>query len=57
VGVQKVAWNGGGTELPGEYTFFYTKGTENHEFDKGVFIHKRIILAINLAEFLHDRMS
>jgi hypothetical protein len=31
VGVQEVRWEGGGTELAGEYTFFYGKGNENHE--------------------------
>jgi exonuclease III len=31
VGVQEVRWEGGGTEPAGEYTFFYGKGTENHE--------------------------
>jgi hypothetical protein len=30
VGVQKVRWDGGGTERAGEYTFFYGKGNENH---------------------------
>jgi hypothetical protein len=32
VGVQKVRWDGGGTERAGEYTFFFNgKGNENHE--------------------------
>jgi hypothetical protein len=30
VGVQEVRWEGGGTELAGEYTFFYGKGIKNH---------------------------
>jgi hypothetical protein len=30
VGVQKVRWDGVGTEAAGEYTFFYGKGNENH---------------------------
>jgi hypothetical protein len=29
-GVQ-VRWKGGGSELAGEYTFFYGNGNENHE--------------------------
>jgi hypothetical protein len=29
--VQEVRWDGGGTELAGEYTFFYRKENENHE--------------------------
>jgi exonuclease III len=28
VGGQEVRWDGGGTELAGEYTFFYEKGNE-----------------------------
>jgi choline kinase len=31
VGVQEVRWNGGATELAGEYTFFYGKRNEYHE--------------------------
>jgi hypothetical protein len=30
VGVQEVRWEGGDTELAGEYTFSYGKGNENH---------------------------
>jgi hypothetical protein len=35
VGVQVVRWEGGGTEPAREYTFFYGKGNEDHEFDTG----------------------
>jgi hypothetical protein len=35
VGVQEVRWNGGGTELEGEYTFFYGKENKNHELGTG----------------------
>jgi hypothetical protein len=31
VGKQEVRWEGDGTKSTGEYTFFYGKGTENHE--------------------------
>jgi hypothetical protein len=34
VGVQEVRWEGGDTEIA-EYTFFYGKGNENHEFGEG----------------------
>jgi hypothetical protein len=37
VGVQEVRWEGGGTERAREYTFFYGKGSENHELGTGVF--------------------
>jgi hypothetical protein len=35
VGVQEVRWEGGGTELAGECTFFYGKGNETHELGTG----------------------
>jgi hypothetical protein len=35
VGVQEDKWEGGGTEPAGEYTFFYSKGNENHELVQG----------------------
>jgi hypothetical protein len=57
VGLQEVRWGGGGTEPAGEYTFFYGKGNENHELGKSVFIHKRIISAVERVEFISDRMS
>jgi hypothetical protein len=28
---EDVRWEGGDTELEGEYTFFYGKGNENHD--------------------------
>jgi hypothetical protein len=30
VGVQEVRWEGGGTKLAGEYTFFNEKRKKNH---------------------------
>jgi hypothetical protein len=55
VGVQ-VRWEGGGTEPAGEYTFFYGKGSENHELGS-FFMHKGIISAVKRVEFVSDRMS
>jgi hypothetical protein len=37
-GVQEVRWEGGGTEPPVEYTFFYRKGSKNHELGKDFFL-------------------
>jgi hypothetical protein len=46
VGVQEVRWRSGGTEPAGEYTFFYGKGNENRELGTGLFVHKRIVSAV-----------
>jgi hypothetical protein len=54
VGVQEVRWDRGGTELAGEYTFFYGK---NRELGAGFFVHNRIISAVKRVEFVSDRMS
>jgi hypothetical protein len=40
VGVQEVRWDRYGTELAGEYTFFYGKRNE-HELDRGCFLYIR----------------
>jgi hypothetical protein len=55
--VQKVRWDGGGTEPAGEYTIFYGKGNENHELGTGIFAHKRIISAVKWVGFVSDRMA
>jgi hypothetical protein len=58
VGVQKVRWEGGCTELAGEYAFFYRKGNENNELGTGFsFVYKRILSAVKKVEFVSDRMS
>jgi exonuclease III len=49
VGVQEVRWEGSGTTPAGEYTFFYGKGTENHELGAGFFVHERIMSAADVS--------
>jgi hypothetical protein len=57
VGVQKIRWEGGGTEPAGEYISLYGKGNENHELSTGFFVHKTIISAVKRVEFLSNGMS
>ncbi|PNF34140.1 hypothetical protein B7P43_G01150 [Cryptotermes secundus] len=56
-GVQEVRWDGGGTDPPGEYTFFYGQRNENDELGTGYFVHKRIVSAVKRVEFVSDRIS
>jgi hypothetical protein len=35
-----------GTEWAEDYTIFYGKGNEDHQFGTGFFLHKRIISAL-----------
>jgi hypothetical protein len=57
VGVQEFRWESGGTELAGEYTFFYGKRDENNGLGTVFFVHKRIISAVKRVEFVMIRMS
>jgi hypothetical protein len=57
VGVQKVIWEGSGTEPVREYTFFYRMGNENHELGTGFFMRKRIMSSVKRIEFVSDRIT
>jgi exonuclease III len=57
VGVQEVRWDKGGTELAGDYTFFYANGNADHHLQTGFLVHKRFISAVKRVEFVSDRMS
>jgi hypothetical protein len=57
-GVQDDRWEtGGGAETAGVYTFFYGKGTEDHQLGTSFFVHKRMTSAVRRIEFVSDRMS
>jgi exonuclease III len=57
VGVQEVRWDKGGTERAEDYTFFYGAGNEDHQLGTGFFVHKRMVSAVRMVEFVSDRMS
>jgi hypothetical protein len=57
MGVQKVRWEGGGTEPAGEYTFSYGKGNENRELGTGFLGRTRIISTVKRVEIVSYRMS
>jgi hypothetical protein len=49
---------GGGTDLAGEYTFFYGKENENRELcTVFFFVSKRIVSAVKKVEIVSDRLS
>jgi hypothetical protein len=57
VGVQEVRWDKRGTVRAGDYTFFYGKGNENHQFGTGFYVHQNKVSAIKRVEYVSDRMS
>jgi hypothetical protein len=57
VGVQEVRWEVSGTDRAGEYTSFYGKRNENHEFGTVLFVQERIISAVKKVEFVSDRIK
>jgi hypothetical protein len=56
VGVQKVRWDKEGTVRAGEYTFFYSKGQENHQLGAGFFFTPENSIS-NQGSGVSDRMS
>jgi hypothetical protein len=40
------------SEPAGDCTFFYEKGSKNHDLGTGFFVHKRIISTINTVELI-----
>jgi hypothetical protein len=57
MGVQKVRWDGGGTEPAGKYKFFYGKGNENHELGTVFIVRKTNVVAVKRVVSVSDRMS
>jgi hypothetical protein len=56
MGAQEVRWEGDGTELAEEYTFFFAKKNESLELEIGFIVHERNISAVRKVEFVSDRM-
>jgi hypothetical protein len=57
VGVQEVRLEGSGTAPAGEYTHFYGKWNENHDFGTSFLVNNKIISAVKKVKFVGNRMS
>jgi len=57
VGVQEVRWDKGDTVREGDYDFFYGKENDNHQLERGFFVHRRIVSTVKRVEFVSDRLS
>jgi len=57
VGVQEVRWDREDTVRVGDYSFFYGKGNEMHQFGTGCFVHHRIVSAVKRVEFVSNSVS
>ena len=56
MGVQEVRWDNGGTVRAGDYNFSMEKETKIINWNR-IFVHHRIVSAVQLVEFVSDRMS
>ena len=58
VGVQEVRWDKGGTQQAENYFLsLFGKGNDNHQLEKGFFVHQRTVPAVKREELVSDRMS
>jgi hypothetical protein len=56
VAIKEIKLVGDDSQPVDEYIFLYGNGNANHHLGTGLFIYKRIILAVKRVEFISDRM-